>query len=153
MNNKQSKKANKEREGKGEDNAHHQQSKRKRKRSSVAVVDDEGDNGLANKERVDEGVKLATKLGKMAKKVAEFDFKKEYLIGVNLIPLAKELISKKILTGKDSILLCKRFYIQGMVLIDSDIPQEHKNKWIDVLHEKKRVIINSSIIIYLYIVY
>jgi len=98
-------------------------------------------------------VKLATKLGKMAKKVAEFDFKKEYLIGVNLIPLAKELISKKILTGKDSILLCKRFYIQGMVLIDSDIPQEHKNKWIDVLHEKKRVIINSSIIIYLYIVY
>jgi hypothetical protein len=115
MNNKQSKKrtkrlANEEREDEGEDNAHlQQQPKRKRKRSSVAVVEyDEG---------VDEGVQLATKLGNMAKKVAEFDFRKEKLIGVDLIPLAKDMISKKILTAKDSIALCKRFYIQGMVLI------------------------------------
>lgn len=91
--------------------------------------------------------KQVEKLGRMATKLATIDLKKEQLIELDLIPFAKELISKRVLSANDAIQTCRRYFIIGLITKNNDISENEKGKWISLLEKSKRVIINSSIII------
>ena len=102
------------------------------------------DNGSPEKS---DSFKQVEKLGRMATKLATIDLKKEQLIELHLIPFAKELISKRVLSANDAIQTCRRYFIIGLITKNNDISENEKGKWISLLEKSKRVIINSSIII------
>ena len=104
--------------------------------------EDEDNNGLE-----DSDSNQVEKLGRMATKLATIDLKKEQLIELDLIPFAKELISKRVLSANDAIQTCRRYFIIGLITKNNDISENEKGKWISLLEKSKRVIINSSIII------
>ena len=116
--------------------------------------EDEDNNGLEDSDSNQQSEELegedneqVEKLGRMATKLATIDLKKEQLIELDLIPFAKELISKRVLSANDAIQTCRRYFIIGLITKNNDISENEKGKWISLLEKSKRVIINSSIII------